>query len=80
MAVILYNYAKYMGYDVTVTASLDNFIDYGNTSSWATEAMKWAVAVGLISGKGNGMLDPTGNVTRAEVAVILMRFVENVVK
>ena len=31
-------------------------------------------------GKGNGMLDPTGNVTRAEVAAILMRFMENVVR
>ncbi|MEL7565660.1 MAG: S-layer homology domain-containing protein, partial [Dehalobacterium sp.] len=80
MTAILYNYAVYMGYDVSATAGLDNFIDAGNTSSWATGAMQWAVAVGLIDGKGNGMLDPTGNVTRAEVAAILMRFVENVVQ
>jgi hypothetical protein len=80
MAVILYNFAKFMGYDVSATVGLESFVDGENTSSWAAEAMQWAVAVGLIGGKGNGMLDPTGNVTRAEVAAILMRFMENVVR
>ncbi|MEG1858015.1 MAG: S-layer homology domain-containing protein [Pseudoflavonifractor sp.] len=42
--------------------------------------MTWATGVGIISGKGDGMLDPTGTATRAEVAVILARFVENVLK
>ena len=42
--------------------------------------MQWAVNRGLISGKENNMLDPTGNVTRAEVATILMRFAESGMK
>ena len=39
--------------------------------------MSWAVGSGLISGKGNGVLDPQGTATRAEVAAILARFCQN---
>ncbi|MGE4484350.1 MAG: S-layer homology domain-containing protein, partial [Oscillospiraceae bacterium] len=80
IAAILYNYAQYKGYDVSAPAELDAFTDAGNTSDWAQASMKWAVANGLINGKGDGILDPTGTATRAEIAAMLMRFVDNFLK
>lgn len=74
MAAILYRYAQLKGYDVSKTASLDSFTDASATADYAKAPMAWAVANGLISGKGNGLFDPCGNATRAEVAAILTRF------
>ena len=76
MAVILYNYAKYKGYDLTAAGDTSVFTDANQVSSWADEAVSWAVGAGLLNGKNDGRLDPTGTATRAEVATILMRFVE----
>ena len=73
LATILYRYAEYKEYDVSAKGVLTTFTDGANTSSWATEAMEWAVGSGLLSGKYGGKLDPTGTATRAEVATILMR-------
>lgn len=80
MAVILANYAGFKGYDVSATADLAKFSDAGSVSSWAVDAITWANAEGLINGKGGGILDPKGKATRAEVAAILTRFCENIVK
>lgn len=80
MAAILYRYANYKGYSVTSTADLSEFTDAGNTSDWALTAVKWAVAEGLLTGVGETSLDPTGNASRAQVATLLMRFVQNIVK
>ena len=52
------------------------FGDTGALSNWAQEGVSWAVGAGLISGKGDGVLDPQGATTRAEAAVILQRFLE----
>lgn len=52
----------------------DSFSDADKISSWATDAMNWATATGIISGKSNNMLDPQGTATRAEVATMVMRF------
>jgi hypothetical protein len=71
LAVILYRYAA----PEQMTGSLDSFTDSTAVSSWAIEAMKWAVAEGLISGDNNGKLNPAGNATRAEVATILERYI-----
>ncbi len=76
MAAILYRYAKSKGYDVSKTTSLDNFSDSASTSEYAKMPMAWAVANGLIKGKGNSNLDPLGNASRAEVVTILARFDE----
>lgn len=46
----------------------------GEVSPWATDAMAWAVDVGLIHGRGNNDLVPRAEITRAEVAVLLNRF------
>lgn len=80
LALILYGYAQMRGYNTTQSGtSIQEFTDYGSISAWALEAMDWAVNAGLLSGKGNGVLDPTGTATRAEVAQILMNFSETVV-
>ena len=76
MALILYGYAQYKGYDVSAGGELSSFTDGASTSGWAAEAVRWAVGSGLLSGKGGGVLDPQGTATRAEVASILMRFAQ----
>lgn len=80
LATFLYRYADVMGYGTSGGASLSGFTDAGSVSGYATEAMQWAVGNGLIGGMGNGTLAPQGNATRAQVATILMRFVENLTK
>jgi len=76
MVNILHNYAKYKGYDTTMTTDLTGFTDGSQISDWASEAMHWAVSSVLIVGKGAGMLDPGGTSTRAEIATVMMRFCE----
>ena len=78
MALMLYNYAQYKGYDVSASAELSAFTDGADVSSWASHAVQWAVAEGLMSGMGNGTLAPQGTATRAEVSSIMMRFMENI--
>ena len=80
MASILYRYAIYKGYDVTAADDLSAFNDAGDISDWALAAMKWAVAEGLITGVSETELDSAGKASRAQVATILMRFVETVIK
>jgi hypothetical protein len=77
LAVMLYRYADATGVTVTLVATLDGFPDADEVSDWAEEALKWAVAAGLIQGRDSG-LAPKGTATRAEVAVILERFIENI--
>ena len=78
MATILYRYAQNKGYNVSAKADLNKFTDVGKISSYALEALQWANAEGLINGKGDSVLDPKGQATRAEAAAILMRFSEDV--
>ena len=73
MAQILYNYALYMGYDISARGDLSGYRDAASTSAWARTAMEWAVGSGLFYGY-DGWLNPTGTATRAEVAQILMNF------
>lgn len=80
IAVTLYGYAKAQGIAGTVTGDLSKFQDASSVSSWATEAMAWAVQNGLISGKDNGSLAPQDTATRAELAQIMMQFVTASVK
>jgi hypothetical protein len=79
MAVILMNYAKFKGYDVSMSADLSKYTDAGSISSWAKDAISWANANALIQGDG-AKLTPTGNAERCQVAAILQRFIENVAK
>ena len=80
MVVMMYRYANYKGYDTSKTSEINRFTDAGRVSEFAEEAMKWAVANEIISGKENGdgsyRLDPQGSTSRAECAIIIMRFLE----
>ena len=81
-AEILYNYAHSKGYDVSARADLTVFQDAGSVSGWAEKALSWANAAGLINGTvrdGQTILDPQGSASRAQVAMILMNYVEHVV-
>lgn len=80
IAAILYRYAKVTGVDTPERGSFAGFPDSDRTSGWAREAMSWAVGAGLFSGDDRGRLNPGGNATRAEVATLLMRFVEYMAK
>lgn len=80
MAAILYRYASYKGYSVSDLANLTGYTDAASVSEWASTAMRWAVAEGLIEGTSATTLSPSGDSTRAQVATILMRFCEGVVK
>lgn len=77
LAAILYRYAQYKKLDTDAGAKLDSFSNAGNVSGYASEALSWAVSEGLING-ASGRLTPKGDATRAQVAAILHRFVENV--
>lgn len=78
LAKILYEYTRSLGLSTSQRAALTSFSDQGKVSSWAKDAMQWAVSAGLINGKTGGVLDPTGNATRAEVSTILQRLITNV--
>lgn len=80
LALILYRFAQYKGYDVTGTSNLAAYADGSSVSGWAAEAMGWAVDAGLISGVGGNQIAPTGTASRAQVAQILMNFCENVAR
>ena len=80
LATILYRYALYKGYNVSVSNTvLNEYTDTAQISAYALEAMQWANATGLIMGNTATTINPTGNATRAEVATILMRFCENII-
>ena len=72
LATMLWRYAGSPG----ASADLNGYTDAGSISSWASEAMTWAVETGLVNGVGGSSLAPQGTATRAQVAAILMRFIE----
>ena len=76
LAAIFFRYADYKGCDMTAKGELDKFRDAGKVSDYARAAMQWAVGSGLIQGKPDGVLDPQGTATRAEIAAMLHRFLE----
>lgn len=80
MAVILYRYACFKGLEVSGRDDLAAFSDGNATSEWALEQMQWAVKEGLLSGKGDGILDPLGTAARSEVAQIFMNYATKVLR
>ena len=75
VAVFLMRYAEHLGMDVSKRAEID-FPDASEVSSYAKDAMSWAVAEGLFTGDDvTGELNPTDGAARAEVATVLMRFI-----
>ena len=80
LAVMLYRFAQAQGYDVTASADLSGYTDVGEVSSYAAQALSWTAAEGIINGTGATTLSPDGSATRAQVAVILMRFCQEFVE
>ena len=76
-AQMLYNYAKYKGYDLSAEGDLSQFPDSGSVANWAETAMSWANGNGLINGHDNGTIDAGGTAIRAQAASILMKFDQN---
>ena len=80
MAAMLLRYAQDQQLDVNQSKDLSAFTDAAAIADWALDAMQWANAEGLITGATQDTLVPQGSATRAEVATILMRFVEQVIQ
>ena len=82
MAAILYRYAQYKGFDVSVgeDTNILSYTDFDAISEYAIPALQWACGAGVIQGVTEDTLVPQGTATRAQVATILMRFCENVAK
>ncbi len=78
LAVILYRYAQYKGYDLTVKSNADisGYKDADSISDYARDAIYYAVSSGVISGKTEDTIAPGESATRAEVATMIMRFAE----
>ena len=80
IATILYRYVQYLGMEATGRGDVSKFSDGADVSTWAQDAMAWAVKVGLFQGDDAGKLNPQGDATRAEVATLLERLVKFIVK
>ena len=78
LAVILNRYATYKGYNTSKTADLAAFQDADQISEWARVPVQWANAMKLLNGRTSTTLAPKGSATRAEVAKILVTFLETV--
>lgn len=74
LAAILYRYAKFSGMDTGKTSELGGYSDSDKIGGWALDAVKWAVGSGIITGSGPDTLSPQGSATRAQTAVMLVRF------
>lgn len=79
-AQMMYNYAKFKGYDLSAAGDLSSFSDSANVSDWAETALAWANGEGLINGNEDGTLAPNGTAIRGQAASILMNFDQNVAK
>ena len=79
-AAILYRYAQYKGYDVSIGESTNilSFTDFDAVSEYAVSALQWACGEGVITGVTESTLVPQGTATRAQAAAMLQRFCENV--
>ena len=74
LAAMLMNYAQWKGQDTSARTDLSGYSDAPST--WASEAVQWAVAEGLLNGVTDDQLQPQGQATRAQVAAIMQRFLE----
>jgi len=71
---ILYRYAKYKGYDISSSSSLNAFADISNVSEYARDALMWAVENKIITGTSDTTISPKDYIERCQLAAILHRF------
>ena len=74
LVAILYRYAQLMSYKTSGGTELTGYPDNTSVAGYAKDAMSWSVGNGIVAGTTDGKLNPTGTATRAQFAVILMRF------
>ena len=79
MVAIMMQYSKMKGYDTSANADLSKFRDQNTISKWAVNAVKWGVSHKIVSGTDKG-IEPKGNATRAQIAVILQAYDKNLRK
>ena len=75
-SLILYRYAEYKGYDIGYKESLADYKDTSEISTWAVDSMNWINENKIIIGRTNNILAPKDSITRAEIATVLVRFME----
>ena len=82
LASVFYLYAQFKGYDVSVgeETNILSYDDAFDISEYAIPAMQYAIGAGIINGKTISTVNPKDNATRAEIAVILERFIEKTKK
>ena len=85
LLVVLYNYSKKNGNDVSASADISDFTDVSKVDDWALTAVKWGIAEKIIGGKpdgksGKNKIDPLGAATRAEFATIMRNYIEEYLK
>ena len=78
LAVMIYRYAEKLGVTSWERKNLETFSDSSDVSDWAREALEWTVGVGLVKGRVGNVLDPGGDASRSDVAMIISRFVSEV--
>ncbi|MCL2151988.1 MAG: S-layer homology domain-containing protein [Oscillospiraceae bacterium] len=71
---MLYRYSEVMGLDISAQADLSKYSDASKISDWAQNGMRWAVGAGIVSGRSPTTLAPQGQITRAEVAQLLLNY------
>lgn len=74
LVAMMYRYAQEKNYDLTANNDLNSFPDKDSISPYALSAIQWAVGAGVISGEGDGIINPQGNSSRAACAQIMMNF------
>lgn len=79
LVTILYQYSKSMGYDMSEEAELSVYTDQDQISGYANPAMKWAVKHGILTGMADGTIAPRATATRAQLAVILGKYIKSFV-
>ena len=77
---MIFRFAKYLGYELPTVQAKAAFADEAQISSWAKEAVIALQQAGILQGKGNQMFDPQGKATRAEIAALLQRLVQAIMK
>ena len=78
LAKMLYLYARYK--KLSTPTAVADYSDWDQVRDDCVEPMYWAVGTGLMNGTGGGKLDPTGSLTRAQLAAMVQRFCENILK
>ena len=76
---MMVNYANALNYKLPVALTAFNFTDSASISAYAKDAVAAVQQAGIIVGKDGGRFDPKGNLTRAEAATVVRRFVEVVI-